>query len=134
MAAAYNGELSRGGVQKGSAALGNKCRAGNARQITMVGNAHPTYSEQHFEAGRLEIKRVILMERFLIIVEKANGNYSAYCPDLPGCVATGKTRDEVLKRMEEAIKLHLEGMREDNIPVPQIKSFAEYISLELSHS
>ncbi len=71
------------------------------------------------------------MERFLIIVEKANGNYSAYCPDLPGCVATGKTREEVLKRMEEGIKLHLEGMREDNIPVPQIKSFAEYISLEL---
>jgi len=71
------------------------------------------------------------MERFLIIVEKAKGNFSAYCPDLPGCIATGKTREEVLSRMEEAIKLHLEGMREDNIPVPQIKSFAEYISLEL---
>jgi predicted RNase H-like HicB family nuclease len=71
------------------------------------------------------------MERFLIIVEKVKGNFSAYCPDLPGCIATGKTRDEVLQRMEEAIKLHLEGMREDNIPVPQIKSFAEYISLEL---
>jgi predicted RNase H-like HicB family nuclease len=67
----------------------------------------------------------------LIIVEKANGNYSAYCPDLPGCVATGKTRAEVLKRMEEAIKLHLEGMKEDNIPIPQMKSFAEYISLKL---
>ena len=71
------------------------------------------------------------MERFLIIVEKANGNYSAYCPDLPGCVASGKTKEEVLKRMGEAIKLHLEGMREDNIPVPQMRSFAEYISLEL---
>jgi predicted RNase H-like HicB family nuclease len=70
------------------------------------------------------------MERFLIIVEKANGNYSAYCPDLPGCVATGKTMEQVLKRMEEAIKLHLQGMKEDNIPIPQIKSFAEYISLE----
>jgi predicted RNase H-like HicB family nuclease len=68
---------------------------------------------------------------FLIIVEKARGNVSAYCPDLPGCIATGKTRNEVLPRMEEAIKLHLEGMREDNIPVPRIKSFAEYISLEL---
>jgi predicted RNase H-like HicB family nuclease len=70
------------------------------------------------------------MERFLIIVEKANGNYSAYCPDLPGCVATGNTRKEVLTRMKEAIKLHLEGMREDNISIPQMKSFAEYISLE----
>jgi len=70
------------------------------------------------------------MERFLIIVEKANGNFSAYCPDLSGCVATGKTREEVLKRMEEAIKLHLDGMKEDNIPIPPMKSFAEYISLE----
>jgi len=74
---------------------------------------------------------IIALERFLIIVEKANGNFSAYCPDLPGCIATGKTREEVLARMEEAIKLHPEGMREDNIPVPRIKSFAEYISLEL---
>ncbi len=67
----------------------------------------------------------------LTIVDKANGNYSAYCPDLPGCVATGKTREEVLKRMKEAIKLHLEGMKEDKILVPQMKSFAKYISLEL---
>ena len=66
----------------------------------------------------------------MVIVEKAKGNFSAYCPDLPGCIATGKTRDEFLPRMKEAIKLHLEGMREDNIPVPKIKSFAEYISLE----
>ncbi|MGA7577171.1 MAG: type II toxin-antitoxin system HicB family antitoxin [Desulfobaccales bacterium] len=71
------------------------------------------------------------MQKCLTIVEKTNGNYSAYCPDLPGCVATGKTREEVLKRMKEAIKLHLEGMKEDNISVPQVKSFAEYISLEL---
>jgi predicted RNase H-like HicB family nuclease len=71
------------------------------------------------------------VECFLIIVEKTNGNYSAYCPDLPGCVATGNTREEVLKRMKEAIKLHLEGMKEDEISVPQMKSFAEYISLEL---
>ena len=71
------------------------------------------------------------MECFLIIVEKTNGNYSAYCPDLPGCVATGNTREEVLKRMKEAIKLHLEGIKEDKISVPQMKSFAEYNFLEL---
>ena len=71
------------------------------------------------------------MERFLIILEKANGNYSAYCPDLPGCVAAGNSREEVLKRMKEVIKLHLEGMKEDKISVPRMKSFAEYISLEL---
>jgi len=71
------------------------------------------------------------MESFLIVIEKANGNYSAYCPDLPGCIATGKTIEEVKHRMAEAIKLHLDGMREDNIPIPPIKSQADYISLEL---
>jgi predicted RNase H-like HicB family nuclease len=69
------------------------------------------------------------MERYLIVVEKANGNYSAYCPDLPGCVATGDTREEVLQRMSKALKLHLEGMREDNLPQPASRSFAEYISV-----
>jgi len=71
------------------------------------------------------------MERFFIVIEQATGNYSAYCPDLPGCIATGKTIEEVKQRMAEAIKMHLEGMREDNIPIPVIKSQAEYISLEL---
>ena len=71
------------------------------------------------------------MERFLIVIEKATGNYSAYCPDLPGCIAAGSIREEVKQRMTEAIKMHLEGMREDNIPIPLVKSQAEYISLEL---
>jgi predicted RNase H-like HicB family nuclease len=72
-----------------------------------------------------------MMQPLSIVVETANGNYSAYCPDLPGCVATGNTREEVITRMGEAIKLHLEGMREDNSPLSRIMSFAEYISLEL---
>jgi predicted RNase H-like HicB family nuclease len=70
------------------------------------------------------------MEQLLIVIEPAEGNYSAYCPDLPGCIATGKTIAEVKQRMSEAIKIHLEGMREDNIPLPAVKSQAEYISLE----
>ena len=56
------------------------------------------------------------MERYLIKVEKANGNYSASCPDLPGCVATGKTREELLQHMSKALKLHLEGLRADKLP------------------
>jgi predicted RNase H-like HicB family nuclease len=71
------------------------------------------------------------MESFLIVIEKANGNYSAFCPDLPGGIATGATIEEVKQRMAEAIRMHLEGMREDNIPIPAVKSQAEYISLEL---
>jgi predicted RNase H-like HicB family nuclease len=70
------------------------------------------------------------MYRFLIVIEKANGNYSAYSPDLPGCVATGATRDEVEKNMHEAIEMHIRGLKEDNLPIPKSNSFAEYIALE----
>jgi predicted RNase H-like HicB family nuclease len=59
------------------------------------------------------------MYRFLIVIEKANGNYSAYCPDLPGCVATGRTREEADRNMHEAVEMHVQGLREDHIPVPK---------------
>jgi len=69
------------------------------------------------------------MYRFLVVIEKANGNYSAYSPDLPGCVATGETRQEVERNIHEAIQLHVQGLLEDNLPVPESLSFAEYISV-----
>ena len=67
------------------------------------------------------------MHKFLIIIEKANDNYSAYSPDLPGCVATGKSHEEAERNMYEAIVLHLDGMREDNIPIPESSSSAQYV-------
>lgn len=67
------------------------------------------------------------MYRFLIVIEKANGNYSVYSPDLPGCVATGASRDEAEKNMHEAIEIHLRGLQEDNLPIPESHSFAEYV-------
>ncbi len=70
------------------------------------------------------------MHRFLIVIEKAENNYSAYSPDLPGCVATGHTREETEKNMHEAIKFHLKGMKEDQIAIPESRSFAEYIAVE----
>lgn len=69
------------------------------------------------------------MHRFLIVIEKAHGNYSAYSPDLPGCVATGKTRDQAARNMHEAIDMHVRGLLEDKLPVPQSRSFAEYIAI-----
>ena len=69
------------------------------------------------------------MHRFLIAIEKADGNYSAHSPDLPGCVATGKTRDQVARNMHAAIDLHLLGLLEDKMPVPQSRSFAEYVAI-----
>jgi predicted RNase H-like HicB family nuclease len=69
------------------------------------------------------------MYRFLIVIEKANGNYSAYSPDLPGCVATGATREEAERNMHEAIELHVKGLLDDNLPVPDSNSFAEYVAV-----
>lgn len=67
------------------------------------------------------------MHRFLIVIEKAEANYAAYCPDLPGCVATGDTREETEINMHEALQLHIEGMIEDGEPIPPSESLAEYM-------
>ncbi|MDD3407165.1 MAG: type II toxin-antitoxin system HicB family antitoxin [Methanomicrobium sp.] len=67
------------------------------------------------------------MFRFLIIVEKVDDNYSAYSPDLLGCVATGKTREEAEANMHEAIAFHIEGLKEDGLPIPEGKSSASWI-------
>ena len=65
--------------------------------------------------------------RFLIVVEQAGRNYSAYAPDLPGCVATGATRDEAEENMHDAIELHIEGLKEDGVPIPAPSSTADYV-------
>lgn len=65
--------------------------------------------------------------RYAIIIEKGERNYSAYLPDLPGCIATGKTLEEVKERMREAVDLHLRGMREDGLSIPEPTSLAEYV-------
>lgn len=70
------------------------------------------------------------MYRFLIVIEKTNGNYSAYSPDLPGCIATGETREEAEKNMHEAIEFHIQGLIEDKLPIPESQSFAEYIAIQ----
>ena len=70
------------------------------------------------------------MHRYLVVIEKANGNFSAYSPDLPGCVATGVSREEVERNIHEAIQMHIQGLREDKLPVPESQSFAEYIAVD----
>lgn len=72
------------------------------------------------------------MYRFLIVIENAGANFSAYSPDLPGCVTTGKTREETEKNMYEAIQLHIEGMLEDGLAIPESSAIAEYIVLSPS--
>ena len=65
--------------------------------------------------------------KYLVIIEKTQRNYSAFSPDLPGCIATGETRSEVEERIREAIRMHLDGMREDGLPIPEPSSTAKYI-------
>jgi predicted RNase H-like HicB family nuclease len=67
--------------------------------------------------------------RYAIVIEKAENNYSAYVPDLPGCVATGASVEEVEGQIREAIELHLEGMREDGIPFPTPQSRVDYVEV-----
>lgn len=69
------------------------------------------------------------MRRFLIVVEKAAGNFSGYSPDLPGCVATGTTVEETKANMRAAIDMHVRGLREDGLPIPEPSAVAEYVEV-----
>jgi predicted RNase H-like HicB family nuclease len=69
------------------------------------------------------------MHRYLIVIEQANGNYSAFAPDLPGCIATGATREETEENMHAAIHLHIQGLQEDNEPIPEALASAEYVAV-----
>ena len=67
--------------------------------------------------------------RYAIVIEAAEGNFSAYVPDLPGCVATGKSVEEAETSIRKAIKFHLNGLREDNLPIPAASSRVEYVEV-----
>ena len=65
--------------------------------------------------------------RYAVVIEKAEKNYSAYVPGLPGCVATGATLEEVESEIKEAIRFHLDGMRQDGAPIPKPSAVCEYV-------
>ncbi len=71
------------------------------------------------------------MPRYAIVIEKAEGNYSAYVPDLPGCVATGATPERAETQIREAIEFHLEGLRQDGAPLPPPVSTVEYVDVRI---
>jgi len=70
------------------------------------------------------------MHKYTIIIEKAEDNYSAYCPDLPGCIATGATVEETTQRMKEAIEFHIEGLEREKMPIPEPSAAA--VSIEVA--
>ena len=65
--------------------------------------------------------------KYAIVIEQAEGNYSAYAPDLPGCISTGNSIEEVESNMAEAIRFHLDGMREDGHPIPEPSARCQYV-------
>ena len=67
--------------------------------------------------------------RYAIVIEKTPTSYGAYVPDLPGCVAVGKTAAEVKKLIAEVVQLHLEGLREDGFPIPEPETECEYVAI-----
>ncbi len=67
--------------------------------------------------------------RYAVVIEKATNNYSAYVPDLPGCIATGASLEEAEAEIREAIEFHLEGLREDGFPIPEPSSRVEYVEV-----
>lgn len=69
--------------------------------------------------------------KYAVVFEKAPGNYSAYVPDLPGCVATGATREEVAQHIREAIVFHLHGLREENLPIPEPSSWTDLVEAQV---
>ena len=67
--------------------------------------------------------------RYAVIVEEGETSFGAYVPDLPGCVAVAETRAEVLRLIEEAIEFHIDGLRQDNQPIPEPSSSIEYVDV-----
>jgi len=67
--------------------------------------------------------------RYAIVIEKAENNFAAYVPDLPGCIATGETIEETEQQIREAIEIHIRGLREDGQPVPEPPSRVEYVEV-----
>jgi predicted RNase H-like HicB family nuclease len=69
------------------------------------------------------------MKKYLIILEKTETGYSAYSPDINGCIATGKTVEDTEKNMQEAIEFHFEGMKENNLQIPEPRSSSSYLAI-----
>ncbi len=67
--------------------------------------------------------------RYVVIVEQGENGFGAYVPDLPGCVAVGETREEALRLIVEAVELHLEGLRQEGLPIPKPSSSSEYVEV-----
>lgn len=87
----------------------------------------PRYFKQYSQTSWVEMSELVM--RYAIVIEDAGNNFSAYVPDLPGCVAAAETVEETEQLIREAIAFHIEGLKEDNLPVPTPSSRVEYVEV-----
>lgn len=86
-------------------------------------------AENDFTLTEIRVGSVLAMKRYAIVVEDAGTNWAAHVPELPGCIATGATFEEVEQLIQEAIELHLEGMVEDGVPIPEPSIRVDYVEV-----
>jgi predicted RNase H-like HicB family nuclease len=87
----------------------------------------PRYAQQYPQASRVEVTQEERDMRYTVIIERGGNSFGAYVPDLPGCVAVGETKGEVLQLIREAIEFHLEGMKKQGLAIPEPKSISELV-------
>src|SRR5438094_9092794 len=104
----------------------HESKSGHRTRASRV-TTSPRHFEQHSQTSRAQEVRLNCATP--IVIEKAGNNYSAYVPDLTGCIATGATVEETEAEIREAIEFHLEGMREDGLPIPQPSSHVDYVDV-----
>jgi len=106
----------------------NKTRESDRGRASGPGRAAED-AEQHLEASAAPTAKTTL-KRYLVVIEKANGNYGAHAPDLPGCGALGNTVEETLQNMKRAIEMHVKGMQEDGDAIPEPSTIGQYIEVQ----
>ena len=105
-------------------------KAGTVTRIGEAERRHTAWNaEQRTKASRSKEAGVIFM-RYLVIVEKGPTSYGAHVPDLPGCIAAGETKEEVLLLIREAIEFHLEDLKQEGQPIPSPASTSELVEVE----
>lgn len=80
-----------------------------------------------FEAGGIEVGGVVM--RYMVVIEQGASSFGAYVPDLPGCIAVGESKQEVLQQIQEAIEFHLEGIKAEGASAPQPHSYSEFVEV-----
>ena len=117
---------SKPGRKPSAVQTSNQARQSDRGRTSRAGRAADD-AKQHSQTGATPAKATL--KRYLIVIEKANGNYGAHAPDLPGCGALGDTLEETLANMKKAIEMHVKAMNEDGDDIPEPSTIGDYIEI-----